>query len=276
MKRTLFGQNMRHLLLPLSIIASLSLLTGCQGTLYNDRINLPFLSEGVYTHYITQFVLFNLFQMSLVPVVIWVLWSVIFPPYYRMKVGDLKIELWVSKRKYPWMSRSQALIVPVAPDLKMVFGSAKMARDWGANQVQAEAEKVAPLKPGEVFVGSGSRYRWQRTALAVIFDNQKRTNPELLATALQNAMRQLASEDLTSAVLPDLTDNLMTQPNWITDEQRESTARQAARLTLDALVNTATDMRVVRIWCFDPRNADLYIEEMEKWQEEREAHAVSG
>lgn len=271
MKRTLFGQKMRPILLPLLILASLSLLTGCQGTLYNDRVNLPFLSEGIYTHYIAQLLLIGALHVPVAAVAVWVLWSVIFPPYYRMKVGDLKIELWVSQRKYPWVSRAQAFIVPVAPDLKMVFGSAKMARDWGANQVQAEAEKVAPLKPGEVFVGTGSRYRWQRTALAVIFDNQKRTNPEILATALKNAAHQLASEDITNALLPDLTENLLTQPNWISDEQREATARQAARLTLDALVSSASELKVVRIWCFDPRNADLYIEEMEKWQEEREA-----
>lgn len=267
---------MRSLLLPLLLLAGLSLLSGCQGTLYNDRVNLPFLTEGIYAHYFPQLLLIGVLHVPLAAVGAWVLWPVIFPPYYRMRAGNLKLELWVSQRKYPWMSRSEAFIVPVAPDLKMVFGSAKMARDWGANQVQVEAEKVAPLKPGEVFVGSGSKYRWQRTALAVIFDNQKRTNVELLGTALHNAMHQLSEEGITSALLPDLTDNLISQPNWITDEQRGEAARQAARLTLDALVSAKPELVVVRIWCFDPRNADLYIEEMEKWQEEREAHAIAG
>jgi hypothetical protein len=238
-------------------------------------VNLPFLSEGIYSHYIAQILLFGLLQAPVVAVAVWALWRVIFPPYFHLKVDGLKIELWVSQRKYPWMSLSQAFIVPVAPDLKMVFGSAKIARDWGANKVQYEADAVAPLQPGDAFVGSGSRYRWQYTALAVIFDSQKRTNSELISAALGAAMNKLSDEDVTNAILPDLTDNLMAQPNWITDEQRESTARQAARLTLDALYTHRGALQTVRIWVFDPRNADIYIEEMEKWQEERNAQAVS-
>ncbi len=261
----------RRILLSALLVSSLFALSGCTGTVYNDRVPVPGLSEGIYTHYIFQAVLFHLLQVPIIGVVLWLCWRVLFPPYYKVRTKGLSIELWVSKRKFPWASLSQGFIVPVAPDLKMNFGSAKIARDWGANRAQYEAEEVAPLRPGDAFIGSGARYRWKHTALAVIFDEQKRTNTELLTQALRTAIAKLSAEEVTSALIPDLTDNLIAQPNWITDEQREETARKTARMMLDALVNANSDLKVARIWVFDPRNRDIFAEEMEKWQEEYDA-----
>jgi hypothetical protein len=275
LKHTQIGQKQRALLLTLLTLASFVLLTGCTGTLYDDRVPIPFLSEGIYTHYIAQLLLIGALHAPIAGVAAWVLWPVIFPPYFRLKVDGLKIELWASRRKFPWASRTGSVVVPVAPDLKMVFGSAKIIRDWGANYAQYEAEQIAPLNPGEAFVGTGARYRWQRTGLAVIFDNQKRTNSELITTALHNAFHQLSKEGITSALVPDLTENLISQPNWITAEQREATTRQAARLLLDAIVASRGDLEKVHIWVFDPDNADIFVEEMEKWNEERRSHATA-
>src|SRR5437588_7749984 len=78
-------------------------------------------------------------------------------PSYRATLHDLTIELFVSQRKLPLLAAADALIVPVGTDLKMVFGVAKMARDRGADIVQVEANRVAPLKPGDAFVGTGAR-----------------------------------------------------------------------------------------------------------------------
>ena len=262
--------SLRHAM-PLLLVSALFALSGCTGTVYNDRVSIPGLSEGIYTHYLAQALLFGILQVPVAAVLLWILWRVIFPPVYRVRAKGLSIELWVSQRKFPWASLSQAVIVPVGTDLKMVFGSAKIVRDWGANRAQYEAEEVAPLKPGDAFIGSGARYRWNHTVLAVIFDEQKRTNPELLTEALRNAISKLSAEEVTSALIPDLTDNLIAQTNWITDEQREEMARTSARMMLDAIVSANSDLKIARIWVFDPRNRDIFVEEMEKWQDEYNA-----
>lgn len=260
---------------PFLVAFALFSLSGCTGTIYNDRVNIPGLNEGVYTHYLVQLLLIGALHAPIVGVLAWLLWPVIFPPFYRVRAKGLSIELWVSQRKYPWASRSQAVIVPVAPDLKMAHGGAKMIRDWGANRAQYEADEVAPLKTGEAFLASGARYRWSHTALAVVFDAQKRTSPELLAEALRNAVAKLSAEEVSSALIPDLTDSLVSQTNWITDEQREEAARTSARMLLNALVDANSDLKVARIWVYDPRNRDVFVEEMEKWQDEYNAKAAA-
>src|SRR5579872_2614144 len=99
------------------------------------------------------------------------------------------VRLWIAQRKLPFLMSSmvsrQAILVPVAPDLKMVFGIAKRVRDYGADKVQREALKVAPLPAGEAFIGTGARYRFANTVLAVIFDEYKRTNPETITRAVR-------------------------------------------------------------------------------------------
>src|SRR5580700_8474974 len=144
-------------------------------------------------------------------------------PKKRVALQDLTIELWVSRRKLPLVLRAHSIVVPTGPDLKMVFGIAKMVRDMGADVVQHEANRVAPLKPGEAFVGAGARFRYKFTALAVIFDESKCTSQALISKAMTNAMLMLRERGAKSVVVPDMTENLLTQPNWITEEQRRET-----------------------------------------------------
>lgn len=191
-------------------------------------------------------------------------------PTKRVALQDLAIELWVSPRKLPLALRADAIIVPVAPDLKMVFGVAKMARDMGADFVQNEADKVAPLQPGDAFVGTGARFRYKHTALAVIFDQQKRTSPAIITAAVSNALNKVRVLGAHSVVFPDMTENLLAQPNWITDEQRRATASVVARLMVDAVVAGGL-MGTVRIWIWDPRNASLFAEELDRVKKERRA-----
>lgn len=191
-------------------------------------------------------------------------------PTKRVALQDLTIELWVSPRKLPLALRADAIIVPVASDLKMVFGVAKMARDMGADFVQHEANKVAPLQPGEVFIGTGARFRYKHTALAVIFDQNKRTSPAVITKAVSTALTKLRGLGAGSVVFPDMTENLLAQPNWITDEQRRATAAVTARLMVDAVLAGGL-MGTVRIWIWDPRNASFFAEELERVKRERRA-----
>src|SRR5205814_981953 len=113
------------------------------------------------------------------------------------------------QRKLPFMAAADALIVPVGPDLKMVSGVAKMARDRGADIIQVEANRVAPLKPGDAFVGTGARYRYRYTALAVIFDDSKRTSAEIITQAVVTAVTKLRAMGARSMVIADMTENLL-------------------------------------------------------------------
>ena len=210
---------------------------------------------------LVQQTLHRLFQMP----------SMVLMPKKRVALPDLTIELWVSQRKLPLLLRAHAIIVPTAPDLKMVFGIAKMVRDMGADMVQYEANKVAPLAPGQAFVGTGARYRYKFTGLAVIFDEVKRTNQQLITSAVGNAIRLLRDKGATSVVIPDMTENLLTQPNWITAEQRRQTAAITAHLMVDAILASGSNIKNVKIWVWDPANTQFFIEELDRLKERRRA-----
>ncbi len=197
-------------------------------------------------------------------------------PRYRATLRDLTIELLVSQRKLPLLAGADGLIVPVGTDLKMVFGVAKMARDRGADIVQVEANRVAPLKPGDAFVGTGAKYRYKYTALAVIFDESKRTSPAIITQAVTTAVNKLRAVGAKSVVIADMTENLLAQPNWITQEQRSKTAAITAKIMIDAIVACGTNARTVKIWCSEPDNAPFFVAELKRLTErERRADAVT-
>lgn len=195
-------------------------------------------------------------------------------PKKRIVLPDLTIELWVSQRKLPLLLRAHSIVVPTARDLKMVFGVAKMVRDMGADVVQYEANLAAPLAPGEAFVGSGARFRYRFTALAVIFDESKRTSQALISQAMSNAMRLLKDKGAKSVVVPDMTENLLTQPNWITEEQRRETAAITAHLMVEAILTAGSNIKMVKIWVWDPANAEFFINEMDQIKRRQQALAA--
>jgi hypothetical protein len=196
-------------------------------------------------------------------------------PKYRATLHDLTIELYVSQRKLPFLAGADALIVPVGMDLKMVFGVAKMARDRGADIVQVEANRVAPLRPGDAFVGTGARYRYKYTVLAVIFDESKRTSAEIITQAVMTAVDKLRDIGARSVVIADMTENLLAQPNWITPEQRRKTAAITARIMVEAIIACGNKVRTVKIWCSEPDNAQFFVEELKHIHDrERRAQAM--
>ncbi len=195
-------------------------------------------------------------------------------PAYRATLDDLTIELYVSQRKLPFLAGADALIVPVGPDLKMVFGVAKMARDRGADIVQVEANRVAPLKPGDAFVGTGAKYRYKYTALAVIFDDSKRTSAAIITEAVTTAVTKLRIAGARSVVIADMTENLLAQPNWITQEQRRKTAAITAKILVDAIVACGTNARTVKIWCSEPDNAPFFVQELKQLHDRERRSSV--
>ncbi len=249
--------------------------TGCRGSLYNDKMQIPMVPFGIDPMFLViGIIIFGVLGPLVTVVALYPLIPYVFPPNHKVNIPGLKIELWVSQRKFPYLAFPGGLVVPVAPDLKMIFGAAKIVRDWGGGRAQYEANKAAPLPPGEIFVGTGSRYRFYgKTILAVIFDEQKRTHPEWIASALKKAAAGMSDgHGSATLMIPDMTENLLTQPNWITEDQRLDTARATARLMLDAILACrGTAVKTVKIWVSDPANADIFIEEMDALVDEVES-----
>ena len=259
------------------LIAAMAMLSamGCRGSLYNDKMQVPMVPIGIDPLFlVVGIIIFGVLGPLVTVVALYPLIPYVFPPSYKVSIPGLKLELWVSQRKFPYLAFPGGLVVPVAPDLKMIFGTAKMVRDWGGGKAQYEANKAAPLPPGEIFVGTGSRFRFYgKTILAVIFDEQKRTHPDWIAAALRKAAAAMSDgHGAATLMIPDMTENLLTQPNWITADQRSDTARATARLMLDAvLACRGTSVKAVKIWVSDPANAEIFMEEMDALVEEVES-----
>jgi hypothetical protein len=183
-------------------------------------------------------------------------------PLRRAEIGNTVVEVWVRERRLP--TAGEAIIVPVAPDLKMATGIAKWVRDSTANAVQYEALEAAPLPPGSAFVGTGGKYRFGVSALAVVMDEQKRTSPEWISTAIAKALVLCRQKDVQVCILPDMTEDLLRQPKWITDEQRRETCRPIARAMIDGILRQDDVMDVVRVWVWRKGNEDIFVEELDR------------
>jgi hypothetical protein len=181
-------------------------------------------------------------------------------PVKTIKNGDLTIELWVRERKMP--SPGEAIIVPVAPDLKMAVGIAKWVRDATADDIQRDALAVAPLPPGEAFVGRGGKFRFGLTALAVVMDNNKIPTPAWISDAVSRAIREARQMGAGTILLPDFTEDLLRQPQTITDEQRRESCRPIARAMLEGVIQSGDTMETIRVWVWRKGYEDIYAEEM--------------
>lgn len=191
-------------------------------------------------------------------------------PAFSVTRNGMAVKLWIAQRKLPFLMAGapfqgpQALVVPVAPDLKMVYGVAKMARDMGANFISRAAEQAAPLPPGEAFIGMGSRYRYKYTVLAVVFDEQKRSSPEVIVRAVRRGAELARQHGCTGLIMPDFTESLIAQPNWITPERRRETAEIVALATVEAIRACRGLMQRVHVWCWDEQNAALFLRELKR------------
>lgn len=192
-------------------------------------------------------------------------------PAFRVNRGGMTVNLWVAQRKLPFLmagapfvTRHQALIVPTAPDLNMAFGIAKFARDLSANHIQRQAARAAPLPAGEAFIGDGSRYRYQYTVLAVIFDELKRTSPDLIVRAVRRGAELARQRNCTGLILPDFTDNLIPQPNWIMPELRRETTEIAALAAVEAVRACRGLMQHIHVWCWNEENAAPFLRELKR------------
>ncbi len=185
-------------------------------------------------------------------------------PVSHVDMQGTRVELWTSHRRMPMLLKADGIIVPVGTDLKMITGAAKFARDYTACQIQYEANGAAPLKPGEAFIGSGGKYRFKKTALAVIFDEKKRTNPGIIKQAVRKAAELIFQYGGNSLILPDFTDNVIQQPNWITDETRREAAESTAAIMMEAVQACKGTVKTIKIWVWDKNSVPIFTREMKR------------
>ncbi len=191
-------------------------------------------------------------------------------PVKSVQRDGVHYRLWVSSYKLPALITLPprpvrlAAVAPVAPDLKMVFGAAKLVRDLGADRVQYEAMLASPLLPGAAFAGTGARYKFAKTMLAVILDEYKQLVPSAMGRSLRKCAELARQSDCTGLIVPDFTANLIVQPNWLTEQQRKETAEQTALLTLEALKGCKGLIEQVELWCWEPENAFAWQRELER------------
>jgi O-acetyl-ADP-ribose deacetylase (regulator of RNase III) len=185
-------------------------------------------------------------------------------PVKKVIVGETTIELWVKERKYP--SAAEAIIVPVAPDLELKVGIAKWVRDKTANRLQRDAERAAPREPGTVFIGAGGKFAFKFAILAVVMDDAKRTSPEWISSAITRGILQAQEHDVRTIILPDMTEDLLRQPNDITDADRNKTCGPIASAMIDGILSAPDAMETVKIWVWRTVNLPVFVAEMERLQ----------
>ncbi len=183
-------------------------------------------------------------------------------PIRVIEVEGVRFELWVRERKFP--CAADAIIVPAARDLKLVAGIAKWVRDATANKLQDEADRLAPLDPGQAFVGSGGRYKFDHAVVAVVMDDQKTAKPEWIRAGVRAAMKEAQLAGASSCILPDFTDDLMRQPQWPSAEQRRETCRPIAVALLEGAMSSYTGIDTVVVWVWRADMRDIYEEEFER------------
>lgn len=177
-------------------------------------------------------------------------------PAARIELNGCRIELWVKERKLP--RPADAIVAPVPPDLKMTHGVAKMIRLWTANRIQAEADQEGPRNAGDVLIGSGARYRFDNTILAVVTDSAKAASQEAITTAVRNALEAAQLAGASSVIVPDFTEDLLQQPKTLSDEERSSAAAVVAKATLDGIVSAPEGLTEVALWVWHPGSAPAF------------------
>ncbi len=176
-------------------------------------------------------------------------------PVFSANLGGTKIELWVSGRL---PKATDLVIVPVAPDLTLIAGSALWVRGVTAGRAQQEANALAPRELGDAAIVAGARYRFGKTGLAVVMDRRKQYTPQAMQDGIRRAVALAAERSIASVTIPDWTPDLMRQPRVSGPAQRVATAEIVATALCEAALALAGQVHCVRLWVRHPELADLY------------------
>ncbi|MBM3492770.1 MAG: hypothetical protein FJX72_00385 [Armatimonadetes bacterium] len=199
--------------------------------------------------------------LAVIAVVLWEISRA--KPSVDLHLGGARVELWLSPRL---PGRTDLVIVPVAPDLKPIAGSALWARGATAGRASRDAEALAPREPGDAVVVAGARYRYGRTALAVVMDTQRRYTAQWIGAAVRRAVAVAvaAGRPVTSVTIPDWTPDLMRQPREAGQARHSAASAQIAPILVEAALGLVGEVHVVRLWVRDAETLGAYREALKQ------------
>lgn len=101
-------------------------------------------------------------------------------------------------------------------------------------------------------------------ALAVVMDDTKRVSTGNIAAGIAKAACLARDHGAKTLALPDMTEDLLRQPRWVTDEQRRETCRAIASAMIEGIARQNGAVPTVRIWVWQSATQSVWIEEFDR------------
>ncbi len=172
-------------------------------------------------------------------------------PVLRERVGQCTVELYHVLYLRPL--RADALILLSNRLLWMGARVSKRIRDEAGDRVEEEARRYAPLPPGEAIHTSAGMLRVRYIVHANPLNEQLIATPELLAAALDNALKRCEELGARRMIFPDFTDQLV---GW--------NAEECARTILQAIERNEKKVHTALIACWDQARLEAYRQVLEQ------------
>lgn len=164
---------------------------------------------------------------------------------WRTWIGTCTIELY--HVQYLRRLRADALVLLSNRLLWMGARVSKRVRDEAGDLVEEEARRYAPLPPGEAVSTGGGMLRVRYIVHANPLNEQLIATPELLATALDNALKRCEQLDARRVIFPDFTEQLV---GW--------SAEQCARALIEAIERSGGNLQEALIACWKQEHLPAY------------------
>lgn len=166
-------------------------------------------------------------------------------PVWRGQAGQCTVELY--HVRYLRSLRADALILLSNRLLWMGARVSKRVRDEAGDMVEDEARRHAPLPSGEAIHTGGGMLRVRYIVHANPLNEQIIATPDLLAKALDSALKQCEQLGARRVLFPDFTEQLA---GWSPEE--------CAQAILQAIQRNEGKVQTALIACWDKGNLEVY------------------
>lgn len=166
-------------------------------------------------------------------------------PVVRKQIGQCMVELYHVRTLRNL--RADALILLSNRLLWMGARVSKRIRDEAGDMVEDEARRHAPLPPGEAIHTSGGMLRVRYIVHTNPLNEQLIATPDLLARALDSALRQCEQLGARRVLFPDFTEQLV---GWSPEE--------CAHAILQAIGRNEGKVQTALIACWDKGHLEVY------------------